>query len=258
MKAKKSLGQHFLNQPSIAENIASSIISQPSLHRVLEVGPGKGMLTQFLLERYPDLVMIETDSDMVDILTKKFPEKKNQIIQADFLSCKLDQFFPGPFILVGNFPYNISSQILFKMLDYRKQIPQMVGMFQKEVAERIAAAHGSKTYGILSVLMQTFYKVEFLFSVSPQCFSPPPKVQSAVIRLTALPSADMDSVLEKKLRQVVKLAFNQRRKMLRNSLRSIWPTLLSPDDPVLTLRPEQLSVNDFLELSRRLISLPLE
>lgn len=255
MKAKKSLGQHFLNQPAIAEKIADSILSGSTRHQALEVGPGKGMLTQFLLRKYPDLLMIETDHDMVQILKERFPEKQAQIIHADFLRFSLQDLSPDPIILIGNFPYNISSQILFKMLEFRSHIPQMVGMFQKEVAERLAAPSGSKTYGILSVLLQTFYRVELLFSVSPGSFSPPPKVQSAVIRLTAKESVNIEPTIEKKLKQVVKLAFNQRRKMLRNSLRAIWPTHLDPEDPILTKRPEQLSVSDFLELTRRLVSL---
>ncbi|MCB0685476.1 MAG: ribosomal RNA small subunit methyltransferase A [Saprospiraceae bacterium] len=255
MKAKKSLGQHFLNQPSIAEKIALSVLPLSNLHRVIEIGPGMGMLTQFLLKRFPDLLMIETDSDMVHYLNQRFAGHQHNIVHADFLKVRIDELISGPIALVGNFPYNISSQILFKLLDHRVLIPQLVGMFQKEVAERIAADHGSKTYGILSVLLQTYYKVELLFNVSPQCFSPPPKVQSAVIRLVAKEEVSIDEALEKKLKQVVKLAFNQRRKMLRNSLKSIWPEQFGSDDSILTKRPEQLSVSDFLELSRRLVSL---
>ena len=252
MKAKKSLGQHFLNQPAIAEKIAASLLPMQGDFSVVEVGPGKGMLTQFLLKKYPDLRMIETDLDMVEYLNQVFPNVKDQITHADFLTVKLDEFVTGRFFLIGNFPYNISSQILFKMLDHHEKIPQMVGMFQKEVADRIAASHGSKTYGILSVLLQTFYRVELLFNVSPQCFSPPPKVQSAVIRLTLKENVVIEPKIKKALRTVVKMSFNQRRKMLRNSLRSIWPEHIPVDDPVLTKRPEQLSVDDFLVLTRRL------
>jgi len=252
MKAKKSLGQHFLNQPAIAEKIAASLIPMTGEFSVVEVGPGKGMLTQFLLKRYPNLLMIETDSDMIEYLHQIFPAFRDQITYADFLTVNLENFINGRFFLVGNFPYNISSQILFKMLDYHEQIPQMVGMFQKEVADRIASSHGSKTYGILSVLLQTFYRVELLFNVSSQCFSPPPKVRSAVVRLTLKEGVKIEPDIEKALRRVVKMSFNQRRKMLRNSLRSIWPQCIPPDDPVLSKRPEQLSVDDFLELTRRL------
>lgn len=255
MKAKKSLGQHFLNQPSIAAKIASSIVPIDDSCKVVEIGPGKGMLTQFLLKEYPDLLMIETDDHMIDLLKERFSDHATQIIHADFLKLELAKHISGKFYLVGNFPYNISSQILFKMLENRTVIPQMVGMFQKEVAERISAHHGSKTYGILSVLLQTFYDVKLLFSVSPQCFSPPPKVQSAVVRLLAKENVSINAQTEKALKHVVKLAFNQRRKMLRNSLKSVWPGHIGPEDSVLNKRPEHLSVADFLELTNRLISL---
>ena len=254
MKAKKSLGQHFLTQPAIASRIADSLLNIDDIQQVVEVGPGKGMLTQFLLKRYPSLIMIETDADMLKILQERFASNKAQMIHANFLKTDLASTVGKPFYLIGNFPYNISSQILFKMLDNRPYIPQMVGMFQKEVAQRIAARHGNKTYGILSVLMQTFYKVEYLFSVAPGSFSPPPKVNSAVIRLTAKP-IQIAQPLEKKLRTLVKLAFGQRRKMLRNSIKPLWLGILQDDDPILKKRPEQLSVSDFLELSGRLISL---
>ncbi|NND34142.1 MAG: ribosomal RNA small subunit methyltransferase A [Saprospiraceae bacterium] len=254
MKAKKSLGQHFLIQPAIASRIANSLINMDGVEQVVEVGPGKGMLTQFLLELYPTLIMIETDRDMIELLSERFEHQGKQIIHANFLKIDLKSLVKKPFSLIGNFPYNISSQILFKMLDNRPLIPQMVGMFQKEVAQRVASGHGSKTYGILSVLMQTFYTVEYLFSVAPGSFSPPPKVTSAVIRLVARP-VQIEPSLEKMLRNVVKLAFGQRRKMLRNSIKSLWTGILPPDDPSLNKRPEQLSVTDFLELSRRLISL---
>jgi 16S rRNA (adenine1518-N6/adenine1519-N6)-dimethyltransferase len=255
MKAKKSLGQHFLNQPSIAAKIASSIVALEYPLKLLEIGPGKGMLTQFLLAENPDLLMIETDIHMIELLKERFADHANQIIHADFLKFNLADLISGPVCLIGNFPYNISSQILFKMLENRTKIPQMVGMFQKEVAQRISANHGNKTYGILSVLLQAFYHVELLFSVSPQCFSPPPKVQSAVVRLLAKENVSIDGPTEKALKQVVKLAFNQRRKMLRNSLKSIWPGHIEPEDPVLNKRPEHLSVPDFIELTKSLISL---
>jgi len=256
MKAKKSLGQHFLNQPAIAKKIADSLLPIPGIPKVVEVGPGKGMLTQFLLEKYPDLIMIETDHDMVDFLDQRFAGQTSRLYKANFLKTDLKELVGSPFSLIGNFPYNISSQILFKMLDNREMVPQMVGMFQKEVADRIAAKHGNKTYGILSVLVQAFYKVDHLFNVAPGSFSPPPKVNSSVIRLYAIEGVDLGVPLEKKLRQVVKVSFNQRRKMLRNSIRALWPDHIPDDDPILSMRPEDLSVEDFIMLSRRLISSP--
>ncbi|MCL4108695.1 UNVERIFIED_CONTAM: hypothetical protein GTU68_007013 [Idotea baltica] len=256
MKAKKSLGQHFLNQPAVARKIAESLLPIAGIPNVVEVGPGKGMLTQFLLEKYPDLVMIETDQDMVDFLDQRFAGQTSRLYKANFLKADLEKIVGSPFSLIGNFPYNISSQILFKMLDNRAMIPQMVGMFQKEVADRIGAEHGNKTYGILSVLVQAFYTVDHLFNVAPGSFSPPPKVNSSVIRLRAIEGVDLGIPLEKKLRQVVKVSFNQRRKMLRNSIRALWPEHLSQDDPILSRRPEDLSVEDFIQLSKRLISSP--
>lgn len=256
MKAKKSLGQHFLAHQAIAEKIAYALLPLDNVKRVVEVGPGKGMLTKFLLDRYPDLVMIETDIDMIQVLQETFPDHKDQMVHADFLKVNLPALMGEPFSLIGNFPYNISSQILFKMLDHRPLIPQMVGMFQREVAERVASSHGNKQYGILSVLIQTYYQVERIMHVSPGSFKPPPKVDSTVIRLTAREHVDTTEALDKRLRQLVKLAFNQRRKMLRNSIKSLWPDYLDPDDPVLQLRPEQISVAGFLALARRMISLP--
>ena len=250
MKAKKSLGQHFLIQESIAERIARSILAQDQTEHILEVGAGHGMLTKYLLERPEQLSVVEIDRDVIPGLKARF--KNLPVHEGDFLKLNLTTFMPKRFHLVGNFPYNISSQILFKMLDYRQQIPQLVGMFQREVAQRIASDHGSKKYGILSVLMQAFYDVEYLFTVKPGSFSPAPKVDSAVIRLVEKKAPLVQFDQEKSFRTVVKLAFGQRRKMLRNSLKP----LLTP----LTigrfghLRPEQLSVHDFANLNAILIS----
>ena len=256
MKAKKSLGQHFLTQTSVAERIALSIKPLDGINHVLEVGPGKGMLTQFLFKSQYHVTMVETDRDMIPNLEDTFGTQDTRILNANFLKADLDELMPGPFFLAGNFPYNISSQILFKMLANKDRIPQMVGMFQKEVAERIAAKHGSKTYGILSVLTQVYYDVEYLFSVKPGAFSPPPKVNSGVIRLIRRPLRHRFSgAFEKKLRQVVKMSFNQRRKMIRNSLKSILPENFQDDKEFLTRRPEQMSKDDFIELTCILLSL---
>ena len=250
MKAKKHLGQHFLVDQSIAQRIVSSLVDLDAVKTIVEVGPGKGMLTKYLLKLDRKIVMIDADIDMVDLLREKYPLHAERIIHANFLKCNLSQIVPQIFHLIGNFPYYISTQIVFKMLDNRELIPQMVGMFQKEVATRIVSGHGSKAYGILSVLVQTFYDAEYLFSVKPGSFSPPPKVTSAVIRLTRKKGVDMEPEVEKRLRQVVKMAFNQRRKMLRNSLKTILPMQFDPTHPYLTRRPEQMSIADFLELNR--------
>lgn len=249
MRAKKSYGQHFLNSEHIAQRIADQLQLTEHYGRVLEVGPGRGMLTQFLLDRPFELTVVEADRDMVAYLQRHFPQLKDNIIPADFLKLPLDQIFSEPFGLIGNFPYNISSQILFKMLDYKELIPEMAGMFQLEVAERIVAPPGSKTYGVISVLIQAHYEGKLCFQVDRTKFNPPPKVQSGVIRLvrrnTAAPDYD-----EKRFRQVVKLAFSQRRKMLRNTLKSL---ISDPDrlqDPFFQQRPERLSVEDFIQLTR--------
>lgn len=249
MRAKKSLGQHFLIEESIAAKVADSIKEVAGVHQILEVGPGKGMLTKYLDQRDQTLWLVETDKDMIPILHHRFPHLKSHLIHADFLRYNLASQFNEPLILMGNFPYNISSQIVFKMLENRSLIPQMVGMFQKEVGKRIAAGSGSKTYGILSVLVQSFYQVEYLFDVSPGCFHPPPKVVSGVIRVTKKEESLVKPNLERLLFQVVKMAFNQRRKMIRNSLKPILPSAFPQDHPMLTLRPEQITVEDFNNLT---------
>jgi 16S rRNA (adenine1518-N6/adenine1519-N6)-dimethyltransferase len=250
VRAKKSYGQHFLNNEAIAERIAASLKHRDQYQKVLEVGPGKAMLTKYLLKEDYDLVVVEADRDMVSYLQKNYPTLKDYIIPQDFLKLNLEDFFGNnSFAIIGNFPYNISSQILFKMLDYKSQVPELVGMFQKEVAERVVALPGSKTYGVTSVLIQAFYHGEYLFDVGPRNFSPPPKVQSAVIRLVRKKDYTLDCNL-KLFRRVVKSAFSQRRKMLRNTMKQIIPK----DHPFLdtTLfkqRPEQLSVSEFIQLT---------
>lgn len=252
MKAKKSFGQHFLNQESIAERIAQSLQLTNSYQKILEVGPGRGMLTKYLLQRVEELVVIEADRDMVHYIQKAFPELKGQIIAEDFLKIPIEAFFPDnqPFALIGNYPYNISSQILFKMLEYKEQIPEMVGMFQKEVAERVVAPHGSKTYGVTSVLVQAYYEGELLFVVSKGNFTPPPKVESAVIRLVRKTNDDLGCDYQV-FRQVVKQAFSQRRKMLRNTMKAFSKDKDFLNMPILGKRPEQLSIKEFVELTQR-------
>ncbi len=252
MKAKKSYGQHFLNSQNIAQRIAGSLaLGGTAYHRIVEVGPGRGMLTQYLLQRPEELIVIEADRDMVHHLQQHYPEQlKERIVEADFLKAPLPELNQGePFGLIGNFPYNISSQILFKMLEDKACIPEMVGMFQKEVAERVVAGPGSKTYGVISVLVQAYYEGEYLFGVDKSKFTPPPKVQSAVIRLTR--KADQELGCDPALfRTVVKQAFSQRRKMLRNTMKTFLKGDPVLDEEFFNKRPEKLSVADFIELTQ--------
>ena len=252
MRAKKSFGQHFLNKESIAERIADSLLLTTTYQKILEVGPGKGMLTKYLLKKEKELVVVEADRDMVGYLQQNFPELKGQIIAEDFLKVPLELFFKekSSFALIGNYPYNISSQIIFKMLEYRQQIPEMVGMFQKEVADRIVAGPGSKTYGVVSVLVKAYYDGELLFNVGKGNFTPPPKVESAVIRLVRREDHELGCSY-KTLRQVVKQAFSQRRKMLRNTMKSFSKDPDFLNLPILTKRPEQLSLEEFDDLTKR-------
>jgi 16S rRNA (adenine1518-N6/adenine1519-N6)-dimethyltransferase len=247
VRAKKHLGQHFLTDLSIAQQIVDSLTLQIP---VIEVGPGMGVLTQYLVQKPDiDLRLIEIDSESVEYLHEHYPLLKERIIEGDFLRLELDKLFSGDFAVIGNFPYNISSQIFFKVLEHRNQIPQVVGMLQKEVAERLAAPPGSRTYGILSVLLQAWYNVEYLFTVSEQVFSPPPKVKSAVIRVTRNDCNDLGCD-EKLFKQVIKATFNQRRKTIRNSLKAMaYNRSTFPDHPLLNQRPEQLSVAQFVELT---------
>ena len=262
VKPKKFLGQHFLTDLGIAKRIADTVDACPELP-VLEVGPGMGVMTQFLAEKPRQLKVVEIDFESVRYLRDHFPSLEEGIIEDDFLTMHLDRTFEGrSFVLTGNYPYNISSQIFFKMLDYKHLIPCCTGMVQKEVAERIAARPGSKTYGILSVLIQAWYDVEYLFSVEPGVFNPPPKVRSAVIRLTRNQTTDLGCD-ENLFRRLVKTTFNQRRKTLRNNIRPLLSELQLDEnivaqllaDPVFNLRPEQLSVSDFIALTQRITML---
>ncbi len=249
VRAKKGLGQHFLRDHQIASDIVDALVMGDRT-KVLEVGPGMGVLTRFLLEKKRfETTVVEIDRESVNYLKSYIPELDGHIIEGDFLKIDLrNQFSATPFSLIGNFPYNISSQILFKVLDYRNLIPEVVGMLQKEVAERICAGPGSKVYGILSVLLQAWYKAEYLFTVNEDVFDPPPKVKSAVIRLTANGQTELGCD-EKLFKSVVKQSFNQRRKMLRNSIKSFTPRYGELDAHTLTRRPEQLSVAEFIQLT---------
>lgn len=249
VKPKKFLGQHFLKDLKVAQDIADTVDSQPELP-ILEVGPGMGVLTQFLVKKERTVKVVEVDYESVAYLREAFPSLEDHIIEDDFLKMNLNRTFDGnPFVLTGNYPYNISSQIFFKMLDNKELIPCCTGMIQKEVAERIAAGPGSKTYGILSVLIQAWYEVEYLFTVSEHIFNPPPKVKSAVIRMTRNQTRDL-GCNEKLFKQVVKTTFNQRRKTLRNSIKPILGKESSIlQDEIFNKRPEQLSVQQFVELT---------
>ncbi len=244
VRPKKNLGQHFLKDQNIARKIVESLGASAS--DVLEIGPGMGVLTQYLLERSDlNIHVVEIDRESVDFLKINFPELKDRIYSEDFLKFDISTRFEQKFSVIGNFPYNISSQIFFRILEFRDKVPEVVGMVQKEVAERISSAPGTKIYGILSVLLQAFYNIEYLFTVSEHVFLPPPKVKSAVVRLTRneVKSLQCD---EKQFFKVVKTAFNQRRKMLRNSLREICEHI---PDQYAEKRPEQLSVDEFIQLT---------
>jgi len=246
---KKSLAQHFLNDKGIASKIVSSLQADGIRH-VIEVGPGMGALTPLLLqEQRFDTRFVEIDAAAAEYLLTQYPAIKDKLVLADFLRYPLEAYFGDvPLAVIGNFPYNISSQIFFKILDHRSQVKEVVGMLQKEVAERIASPPGSKVYGITSVLLQAFYHIEYLFTVHEHVFTPPPKVKSGVIRLTrnSVEALPCDEVL---FSRVVKTAFNQRRKMLGNSLKSLLPAHHAAN-PIFSKRPEQLSVQEFIELTQ--------
>lgn len=251
VKAKKSFGQHFLKDNEIANRIASTLDGYPTLP-VLEVGAGTGMLTKHLIEKEKDLTVVEIDYESIAYLKEHFPQLKGRIVQHDFLKLDLSKIYNGNFCIIGNYPYNISSQIFFKVLDYKENIPCVSGMIQKEVAERMIASPGNKTYGILSVLLQVWYDIEYLFTVNEQAFIPPPKVKSAVVRLTRNNRKQLNCN-EKLFKKVVKDSFNQRRKMIRNSIKSLLTEDSSlPDDPIMTKRPEQLSIEQFEQLTNLL------
>lgn len=251
VRAKKALGQHFLTDLSIAKRIADTLEPYPNLP-VLEIGPGMGVLSRFLLEAGHDLRVIEIDKESVGYLNTHFPQLAGRIIAGDFLQIPLEEYMPegAQLALIGNYPYNISSQIFFRLLDYRERIPVCSGMLQREVAQRLASGPGSKDYGILSVLLQAWYDVEYLFTVDEHVFNPPPKVKSGVIRLVRNQRTDL-GVNEEDFKRVVKVAFNQRRKTLRNSLRAIFGAdYAGYADPIFSQRPEQLGVEDFIRLTR--------
>lgn len=259
VKPKKNLGQHFLTDLPTAQAIADTIDACPDLP-VLEVGPGMGMLTQFLLPKGRETKVVEIDRESVAYLLNRWPALADNILGEDFLRMDLSKVFGGrPFVLTGNYPYDISSQIFFKMLDFKDYIPCCTGMIQKEAAERIAAPPGTKAYGILSVLLQRWYSVEYLFTVESHVFNPPPKVRSAVVRMTRNDVTDC-GCNEQLLRRVVKTSFNQRRKMLRGSLKPLFAQLNNEQNKALdhtdfllplTMRPEQLSVEQFVDLTNR-------
>lgn len=252
VRAKKHLGQHFLKDLSIAEAIADGL-SGVGYENVIEVGPGMGVLTQFLLPKDFKTHVIELDHESVLYLQAEYPQLSQRIHDTDFLHLDLNKVTTENFALIGNFPYNISSQILFKALDYKDQIPEIVGMFQKEVAERIASGPGNKKYGIISVLLQAYYNIEYLFTVHEDVFDPPPKVKSGVIRLRRNHHKKLECN-EKFFKQVVKQSFSQRRKTLRNSLKPLIGKS-GFEDPLLTLRAERLSVEDFVYLTNQLESI---
>ena len=258
VKPKKFLGQHFLKDMDIARRIAETMIGYAGVP-ILEISPGTGVLTRFLLAAGHDLTVVEIDRESVAYLRAHFPELDNRILEEDFLKLRLDKTFPGRFCVIGNYPYNISSQIFFKVLDYKDLIPCCSGMIQKEVAERMASGPGNKNYGILSVLMQAWYDIEYLFTVPEHVFEPPPKVKSAVIRMTRNKVTDL-GCSEQLFKQIVKTSFNQRRKTLRNSLKPILGKECPLyESPIFDKRPEQLSVDQFISLTKEIeVVLPVQ
>jgi len=260
VRAKKHLGQHFLTDESIAKKIADSL-TENGYNHVLEIGPGMGVLTKYLLEKKSKITVMELDYDSVAYLKESFPlehikldmsKERFSVLEGDFLKQDINKVFNNEqFAIIGNFPYNISSQILFKAIENRAHVPEFAGMFQKEVAKRIAEKEGSKVYGILSVLTQAFYDVEYLFTVPPDVFNPPPKVDSGVIRLIRKENYTLP-VDEKLFFSVVKMSFNQRRKMLRGSLKSFNLSDSLKEEPIFAMRPEQLSVEQFINLTAKI------
>ena len=249
VRAKKALGQHFLTDQGVARSIVAALSADSPVRDVLEIGPGMGVLTQYLIRREDlDLKLIEIDSESVAYLLTHLPGMEGRLMEGDYLRLDMSRIFPGPYRVIGNFPYNISSQIFFKILEDKDRVPEVVCMIQKEVADRIAEKPGSKVYGILSVLLQAWYDIEYVMSVGSGAFAPPPKVQSAVIRLrrNARTALGCD---EKLFKQVVKTAFNQRRKTLRNALKPLLPEGSDTSDPIFDLRAERLGVEDFVRLT---------
>ena len=249
VRAKKALGQHFLTDQGVARSIVAALSADSPVRDVLEIGPGMGVLTQYLIRREDlDLKLIEIDSESVAYLLTHLPGMEGRLMEGDYLRLDMSRIFPGPYRVIGNFPYNISSQIFFKILEDKDRVPEVVCMIQKEVADRIAEKPGSKVYGILSVLLQAWYDIEYVMSVGSGAFAPPPKVQSAVIRLrrNARTALGCD---ERLFKQVVKTAFNQRRKTLRNALKPLLPEGADTSDPIFDLRAERLGVEDFVRLA---------
>ena len=251
VKAKKHLGQHFLTDEIIAATIADTL-SYSGYDNVLEIGPGMGVLTKYLLKKSTTTYVIEIDPESVSYLNAHYPILQDKIISKDFLKYNINEVFNGkPFAIIGNFPYNISTQIVFRCLELRAQVPEFSGMFQKEVAERICSKKGNKVYGILSVLVQAFYEAEYLFTVNPEVFNPPPKIKSGVLRLRRKVDFHLPCS-EKMFFSVVKTGFQQRRKTLRNSLKSFGLSDILKEDTIFDLRPEQLSVQQFIELTQKI------
>ncbi|MCW3076792.1 MAG: Ribosomal small subunit methyltransferase [Bacteroidetes bacterium] len=248
VRAKKHLGQHFLCDEHVAKKIVEALFEKDKTSPVIEIGPGTGVLTKYMINVVPDFLALDIDTESIEYLQNLYPDKKEKIVFSDFLKEDLKKYYPGKFNVIGNFPYNISSQIMFKVLEHRNDVNIVVGMFQKEVAQRLAEKPGTKTYGILSVLLQAFYKIDYLFTVHEHVFSPPPRVKSAVIRLernsTVKLNCDEDLFFK-----VVKTTFNQRRKQIRNSIRPLYfsETIVHP---LFEKRPEQLDVSQFEELTR--------
>ncbi|MEX2593781.1 MAG: 16S rRNA (adenine(1518)-N(6)/adenine(1519)-N(6))-dimethyltransferase RsmA [Anditalea sp.] len=251
VKPKKHLGQHFLMDLGIAEKIAKAVKGHQGIQKVLEVGPGMGVLTDFLMAQEWDLYLVDVDRESIAYLNQKYPQLSGKIIEADFLQHDFGKVIGGGYIVAGNFPYNISSQIFFKILPERNEVVEVVCMLQKEVAKRIASPEGNKDYGILSVLLQAFYDIEYLFSVPPEVFNPPPKVNSGVIRLVRNDVRALDCD-EKLFFRVVKQAFSTRRKTLRNALKSMGLTEEMKGEAILDKRAEQLSVQEFILLTNKL------
>ena len=249
VRAKKALGQHFLTDQSVARAIVAALSADSPVRDVLEIGPGMGVLSQYMVQREDiDLKLIEIDSESVEYLLTHLPGMEGRLMEGDYLRLDMSRIFPGPYRVIGNFPYNISSQIFFKILEDKDRVPEVVCMIQKEVADRIAEKPGSKVYGILSVLLQAWYDIEYVISVGPGAFVPPPKVHSAVIRLRR--NARTELVCDERLfKQVVKTAFNQRRKTLRNALKPLLPEGADTSDPIFDLRAERLGVEDFVRLT---------
>lgn len=255
VKAKKHLGQHFLGDESVARDIGDTLTLEGYKH-ILEIGPGTGVLTKYILAKPAQLTVMDLDTESIEYLRSSFTlehklnDEKFTVLEADFLKYDLDTIYPGePLAITGNFPYNISTQIVFKTIEHKERIPEFTGMFQKEVAARICASHGSKTYGILSVLAQAFYNAEYLFTVPPTVFIPPPKVDSGVLRLKRKENFNDIGCSEEMLFKVVKMAFQQRRKTLRNSLKSMGLSDRFRESEILNKRPEQISVQGFVELT---------